>query len=133
LQSVIQPAAPVMYVIPQDQPLIVSARIDANSIDQVHVGQDVALKFTAFSQRTTPEVFGRVVTLSADVFTDEVTGVVYYQADVIPNDGELAKLGEQELMSGMPVNVFMMTDERSPLSYLAKPLTDYFDKAFREG
>ncbi len=133
LQSVIQPAAPIMYVVPQDQPLIVSARIDANSIDQVHVGQDVALKFTAFSQRTTPEIFGRVATLSADVFTDEATGVGYYQADVIPNDGELAKLGDQDLMSGMPVNVFMMTDDRSPLSYLAKPLTDYFDKAFREG
>lgn len=133
LQSVIQPAAPIMYVVPQDQPLIVSARIDANSIDQVHVGQDVVLKFTAFSQRTTPEIFGRVVTLSADVFTDEATGLGYYLADVIPNDGELAKLGDQDLMSGMPVNVFMMTDERSPLSYLAKPLTDYFDKAFREG
>jgi HlyD family secretion protein len=133
LQSVISPAAPIMYIIPQDQPMVVSARVDPIHIDQVHVGQDATLRFAAFDQRMTPEVFGRVTKLSADVFTDETTGVSYYQVELMPSLGELAKLGEQKLLPGMPVEAFIKTAERSPLSYLAKPLTDYFVRAFREG
>ena len=33
---------------------------------------------------------------------------------------------------GMPVEVYLRTGERSPLSYLAKPLTDYFSRSMRE-
>lgn len=133
VRSVISPAQPVMYIIPQDQPLVVIARIEAIHIDQVHIGQDVTLRFTAFDQRRTPEVFGRVARLSADVFTDERTGLSYYQADLVPSAGELDKLGGQELLPGMPVDAFIKTADRSPLSYLTKPFTDYFDRAFREG
>jgi HlyD family type I secretion membrane fusion protein len=131
VQAVISPADPIMYVIPQDQPLVVSARIQSMNIDQVYVGQDASLRFTAFEQRTTPEINGRVSRISADVFTDEATGLSFYQAELLPNDDELDKLGGQRLLPGMPVEAFIRTTERSPLSYLAKPLTDYFTKAFR--
>lgn len=132
VQSVIQAGAPIAYIIPQDQPLVVNARIEAIHIDQVHVGQAGTLRFTAFDQRLTPEIFGKVTNISADVFTDEVTGVSYYQAEMLPNDGELTKLEGQELLPGMPVEAFIKTAERSPLSYLVKPLADYFNRAFRE-
>jgi HlyD family type I secretion membrane fusion protein len=132
VQSVISPADPVMYVIPQDQPLIVAARIAAIHIDQVHVGQDAALRFSAFDQRTTPEIFGTVSKISADVYTDEVSGQTYYLANLVPKSGELAKLDTQVLLPGMPVETFIRTVERSPFSYLVKPLMDYFNKAFRE-
>ena len=36
------------------------------------------------------------------------------------------------LTPGMPVEVHVRTGERSPLSYLAKPLTDYFSRSLRE-
>ena len=39
---------------------------------------------------------------------------------------------ELALMPGMPVEVYLRTGERSPLSYLAKPLTDYFSRSLRE-
>lgn len=132
VQSVISPADPVMYVIPQDQPLIVAARIAAIHIDQVHAGQDAALRFSAFDQRTTPEIFGTVSKISADVYTDEVSGQTYYLANLVPKSGELAKLDTQVLLPGMPVETFIRTVERSPFSYLVKPLMDYFNKAFRE-
>lgn len=131
LRAVLSPAEPIMYVIPQDQPLVVAARIEAIHIDQVHIGQDVSLRFTAFDQRFMPEIFGQVARLSADVFTDEITGITYYSADLLPHEGELSKLGQQELLPGMPVEAFIKTAERSPLSYLTKPLTDYFSRAFR--
>lgn len=132
LQSVVSPAEPIMYIIPQDQPMVVSARIDPIHIDQVYVGQQASLRFAAFDQRLTPEVFGRVTKLSADVFTDQATGISYYQVELIPSEGEMQKLGDQTLLPGMPVEAFIKTAERSPLNYLVKPLADYFTRAFRE-
>jgi HlyD family secretion protein len=32
----------------------------------------------------------------------------------------------------MPVEVFIQTGERTPLNYLLKPITDYFNRAVRE-
>lgn len=132
LQSVIQPGEPMMYVVPQDTPLLVAARVDAIHVDQLHVGQPVALRFPAFNQRDTPELDGYVVNVSADTFTDEQTGFTFYRAEVAPEDGQIERLNGQELLPGMPVETMIKTDERTPLSYLVKPMADYFNRAFRE-
>ena len=132
LRSVVKGAEPILYIVPQDGPMLVKSRIYAIHIDQVHVGLEAALRFSTFEQRSTPEVLGHVTKVSADVFTDEVTGLNYYSADIIPLPEELEKLGDVELLPGMPVEAFIKTGERTPLSYLAKPLTDYFNRAFRE-
>lgn len=130
--AVVRSAEPLLYVIPQDQPLIVNARVDAIHIDQVHVGQPATLRFSAFNQRLTPEVAGTVSFVSADVLQDEVTGLSYYRVGLVPLSSELPQLEDQDLLPGMPVEAFLRTDDRTPLSYLTKPLTDYFGRAFRE-
>ena len=132
LRSVVRPADPILYVVPTDSPLVISSRIEAIHVDQVHVGQDASLRFSTFDQRTTPEIFGKVVKVSADVFQDEVSGISYYSAEIEPNVGEMERLGDVELLPGMPVEAFIKTADRSPLSYLTKPFTDYFNRAFRE-
>ncbi|KAB7609825.1 HlyD family type I secretion periplasmic adaptor subunit [Amylibacter sp. SFDW26] len=132
LQSVVQAAQPMMYIIPSDLPLVIQAQVDVVHVDQVYVGQDATLNFAAFSQRTTPQIFGKVTKLSADVFTDQVTGLNYYQVELVPHKDELDKLKNLELLPGMPVEAFLKTDDRSAFSYLVKPVTDYFNKAFRE-
>jgi len=130
-KAVVQSAEPLMYVIPQDQPLIISARVEAIHVDQVHMGQEATLKFSAFNQRTTPELIGRVISVSADVFEDESSGLSFYRVDLEPFEEELAKLDTLDVLPGMPVEAFIKTDERTPLSYLTKPLTDYFGRALR--
>ncbi|KIC45714.1 RTX toxin [Ruegeria sp. ANG-S4] len=132
LQSVIQPGEPMLYVVPQDTPLLVAARVDALHVDQLHRGQEVALRFPAFNQRETPELNGHVMNVSADTYTDDSTGFTFYRAEVIPDDGQIELLNGQELLPGMPVEAMIKTDERTPLSYLVKPLADYFYRAFRE-
>ncbi len=132
LRSVVRPADAILYVVPSDSPLIITSRIEAIHVDQVHVGQDAALRFSTFDQRTTPEIFGKITKLSADVFQDEVTGISYYSAEILPNDGEIERLGEVELLPGMPVEAFIKTTDRTPLSYLTKSFMDYFNRAFRE-
>ena len=131
-RAVIRPADPVMFIIPQDRPLVIAARVPTIHIDQVLPGQDVKLVFSAFSMRTTPEVFGKVTSVSADVLVDEATQMPYYRAEIALNPGEQAKLGEVTLIPGMPVEAFIRTDERTPVQFLTKPFTDYFNRAFRE-
>jgi len=133
VRAVIRAADPLMYIVPSKRDLVITSRIAITSIDQVHVGQRVALRFSAFDQRTTPELFGKVVKLSADAFTDNATRTSYYRAEIRPEKAELQKLGGLKLLPGMPVETFIRTVDRTPWNYLMKPVTDYFGKAFREG
>ncbi|SFL17995.1 HlyD family type I secretion periplasmic adaptor subunit [Shimia haliotis] len=133
LQSVIRPADPVLFVVPQDRPLVVAAQVPTIHVDQVFPGQDVTLRFSAFDQRTTPELLGRVTQISADAFQDDATGVSFYRAEIELAEGEEEKLPtEVALIPGMPVDAYLKTQDRTPLAYLIKPLSDYFVKAFRE-
>lgn len=132
-RSVIRAADPVMFLVPQDRPLVIATKVMPTDIDQIHLGQEVTLRFSAFDQRRTPELLGTVTLVSADIFQDEVTGAAYYQAEVQLNEGEIEKLpDDMVLIPGMPVEAFVRTADRSPLDYLLKPLADYFAKAFRE-
>ncbi len=131
-RSVIRPAEPVLYLIPQDRPLIIATQVQPIHVDEVFAGQPVRLVFSAFSSRTTPELDGHVVMVSADALTDQRTQATYYRAEIELNDGELAKLDHITLVPGMPVEAFIETAARTPMAYLIKPFTDYFVKAFRE-
>ncbi len=131
-RAVIRPAEPVLYLVPQDRPLVIGAQISPINIDEVHIGQPVVLRFSAFDARTTPEVSGQIARISADALTDEATGAAYFRAEVTVDEGELGKLGEVSLLPGMPAEVYIKTGERSPMAYLLKPFIDYFNRAFRE-
>ncbi|QRZ12334.1 HlyD family type I secretion periplasmic adaptor subunit [Paracoccus methylovorus] len=131
-RSVIRPAEPIMFIIPQDRPLVVAARIAPINIDEVHPGQEVVLRFSSFSSRTTPEIDGVLSRVTPDTLTDPVTQAPYYRAEVTIAATEVEKLKGLELVPGMPVEVYVQTGERSPMAYLVKPLSDYFTRAFRE-
>jgi HlyD family secretion protein len=92
----------------------------------------VRLVFSSLAARTTPEVTGRVMLVSADALTDERTGVAYYRAEISIDPASLQALGDAEVVPGMPVNAFIRTADRTPLAYLLKPFSDYFRKSFRE-
>lgn len=131
-RSVIRAAEPVLYIIPQDRPFVIAAQVAPIHVDEVAIGQEVALRFAAFDSRTTPELFGQVRQISADALTDEASRSAYYRAEIVLDEGEMAKLGGRAIIPGMPVEVFIRTGERTPLAYLLKPLSEYFNRAFRE-
>ena len=131
-RAVIRPAEPVLFVIPQDRPLVITARIAPIHIDEVAVGQPAEVVFSAFSARDTPHLQAQVTLVSADALADSQTGATYYTAELQLDEGEEARLGDQVLLPGMPVEVFLQTGRRTPLAYLVKPFTDYFGRAFRE-
>ncbi|MBC7479510.1 MAG: HlyD family type I secretion periplasmic adaptor subunit [Pseudorhodobacter sp.] len=130
--AVVRPAEPLLYIIPQDRPLIIVAQLPPIHVDEVHVGQSVRVVFAAFSSRTTPQLEGHLVTISADAMSDPNSKQSFYRAEIELEPGELAKLNGQTVIPGMPVQAFISTGDRSPMAYLLKPFTDYFQLAMRE-
>jgi HlyD family secretion protein len=132
-RSVIRAADPVMFLIPQDRPLVIAAQVQLTDVDQIHLGQEATLRFSAFDQRRTPELLGEVTLISADAFQNETSGQSFYRVELRLSNGEIEKLPiDMTLIPGMPVEAFVRTADRSPMDYLIKPLADYFAKAFRE-
>jgi HlyD family type I secretion membrane fusion protein len=132
LQAVVRPADPIMYIVPQSEPVIVSARASPVDIDKIYLGQETVLRFTALDLKHAPDVYGSVIRFSADAHIDEQSGLAYYEVDILPDQASLTALEGQPIVPGMPVEAYVNTGERSPLSYLVKPLADYFNRAFRE-
>ena len=132
-QAVIRAAEPVLFIVPQDRPLIITARIRTQDIDDVAPGQDVRVRLSAFNQRTTQELFGQVEHVSPDAYTEQNSSDSFYRARIALDEGEMSRLPEgRTLLPGMPVDVLISTSERTPFEYLVKPISDYFAMSFRE-
>jgi HlyD family secretion protein len=130
--GVVSPAEVMMVIVPESDELQIDARLPANEIDQVHKGQNTLVRFSAFNQRTTPELSGIVSHVSADVTRDPQSNANYYTVRVSLPGSEFARLGEQRLISGMPAEVFVQTGSRTMMSYLFKPISDQLHRMFRE-
>ena len=133
LRAVIHAADPLLYLVPQDRPLVIAARVAPMCIDQLFIGQTVFLRFSALDKNNTPKLLGLVTQISADTFQNGSAGGAYYRVEITLAQGETARLPEgTTLRPGMPVETYIKIGDRSPLAYLIKPLSNYFVKAFRE-
>jgi HlyD family secretion protein len=130
--GVIDAGAPIMLIVPEADRLTVEAKVEPKDIDQLLLGQEAMLRFSAFNQRTTPEITGTVRQISADITTDEQKGNSYYTVRVAISPEKVSRLAGMALVPGMPVEVFVKTGDRRVLSYLVKPLSDQLKRTFRE-
>ncbi len=131
--GVINPGEPIMLVVPEGDKLVIEARVAPHDIEQVLQSHDALIRFSAFNQRTTPELRGLIRSISADLTQDQRTGESYFLSRIEIPDAELERLGEHnKLVPGMPADVQIKTQSRTALSYLLKPMQDQLAKAFKE-
>ncbi|WP_445493014.1 HlyD family type I secretion periplasmic adaptor subunit [Rhodopseudomonas sp. RCAM05734] len=130
--GVISPGEQIMLIVPDNDTLAVEVKITPRDIDQLYIGQSAFLRFAALNQRTTPEIEGDVVLVSADLTQDQRTGTSYYTARVSLKPDQVARLGEAKLVPGMPVDVFIQTPGRTAFAYLIKPLKEQAERALKE-
>ncbi|HSI41075.1 MAG TPA: HlyD family type I secretion periplasmic adaptor subunit [Xanthobacteraceae bacterium] len=130
--GVITPAEPILKIVPAQEGFTVMAKVATTDIDQVVATQPAMLRFSAFNQQMTPEVLGNVTQVAADVTVEPRSGASYYLVEIAPEPESLGVLKGMKLVSGMPVEVHIRTHDRTPLSYLTKPLSDQIQRAFRE-
>lgn len=130
--GVIRPAEALMEIVPETRSLVVEVRISPADIDQLHLAQPAHINFSAFNRSTTPEFNGHVERISADLETDEKTGISFYRTNITLNEGEVPKLKDLHLLPGMPAEVFIKTGDRKAWSWLVKPVMDRAEHTFRE-
>lgn len=130
--GVISAGQVIMEIVPDSDGLQIEAKLPPVDIDQVRVGQTALVRFSAFNQRTTPQVGGLVSYVAADLTQEPQTRTTYYTIRVTLPGEELRRLGNLQLVSGMPAEIFLQTGSRTMMSYLLKPITDQLQRTFSE-
>lgn len=130
--GVLAPGAVLMEVIPQADGLDFEVQVAPRNVAQVHHGQEVEVMMSALPSRSTPRLLGKVTDVSPDAILDQRSGQAHYQIKLTISDAELARLGQVDLIPGMPIEAFLQTGERSVMDYLIAPLADQIRHAFRE-
>ncbi len=144
--GVVPPGAPIMDIVPVGDELIIDSKIQTRNIEEIlsaqkkgdHVirkdgfeGLEVKVRLSAYSARRVGLIKGIVSQVSADAFS-EPNGFRYYLVRVVIPKTELSQLKNVYLYPGMPAEVYIVTQSRTPFSYLATPIMMSFEKALRE-
>jgi HlyD family secretion protein/epimerase transport system membrane fusion protein len=136
ISGVIPPGAEIMTIVPQDDDLIAEVKIQPIDRDIVKPGLKSRVRLSAYSARHVPMLTGSLEYISPDSFQDQSTQETYYKGrvkiDISEMDKYLNEKKEQILYPGMPVEVYITTGARSPLEYMADPITNTFRRSFRE-
>jgi HlyD family type I secretion membrane fusion protein len=130
--AVIAPREPILDILPEDPDLLVEARVRPEDVNYVRTGSPADVRLTAFRQRMTPTVEGKVVYISADRLVDKTTNTPYYVVHVRVSPEALRKAGDLKLQAGMPAEVFIQTASRNALQYLVDPVLGFLQRSLRE-
>jgi HlyD family type I secretion membrane fusion protein len=122
----------VMEIVPESDRLVVEARVAPRDIDRVRLEQAAVVKLHAFDSRSTPELGGQVRYVSADAVVDPRTDATWFVVKVEVTEEELQRLGDRRVQPGMQADVFIRTGERTLFGYLLQPLSESFNRAWRE-
>lgn len=121
-----------MDIIPQDTSLLLEAKVNLDSINDLKLGQESSIRFSAFDLRTTPMVMGKVAYISADSVSDKDNSPPYYAVHILPDQKSLADAGNLNLQAGMAAEAYITTNKRTVLDYLLEPISKPLLHAFRE-
>ena len=140
--GVIAPGGVILELLPVNDELVIEARVNPNEITHVKEGQNALVRLTAFNQRLTPMIEGKVIYVSADTVIDQAarrnseqdngrrdTFIVRVRLD--ERDAR-NKVENFRPSPGMPADIFVETGQRTFFTYLMRPVVDSFSRAFRE-
>ncbi|QLE97662.1 HlyD family type I secretion periplasmic adaptor subunit [Neptunomonas phycophila] len=131
LGGVIKSGQNIMVIVPENDDLIFSAKISPEDIEDVYPGLEANIRLTSFNTPNTPEVRGKVITVSADSLVDK-NNESYFEAKIALNEDSLKVINEIDLSAGMPAEVLVLTGKSTLLEYLIKPISDVFSRSFIE-
>ena len=131
--GIVRPGEKILDIVPEEDALVIEARLSPNDIDVVAVGQVARVHLTPYSARSMAPLEGHLARISPDAKVDEATRETYYEVRIEVDPEILERMATNvEMTPGMPAEVFILTGEQSLFSYMAAPVTSSFRKAFRE-
>ncbi|MEX0364865.1 MAG: HlyD family type I secretion periplasmic adaptor subunit [Ruegeria sp.] len=130
--GVVAPGQVLLEIVPVEENTVLMANIPVTEIDRVATGQEATVRLTAFNLNEAPELQGKIATVSADTLTDPATNIPYYSAEIAIEAAEFDRLGDLQLVPGMPADVMISTGERRVSSYLTRPIYSAYSRTFRD-
>ncbi|MDT8760219.1 HlyD family type I secretion periplasmic adaptor subunit [Sphingomonas psychrotolerans] len=130
--GVIEPAKPLMVIVPSSAGLEVEARVLNKDVGFVRVGQEASVKLEAFPFTRYGAVPGRVRAISPDAVQDKELGPVYVATILLDRAWVDADGRRYSLSPGLAATVDVRTGTRSIISYLLSPLQSAVSQAGRE-
>jgi HlyD family type I secretion membrane fusion protein len=131
--GVIGAGEPLMDIVPDGERLVVEVRLDPGDIDVVEPGQTAELRFSAFQNRESAPIMGRLISVSADRLTEAESGRAYYLGRIALSEESSHSLKGREIVPGMQADAIILTGEGTLLDYLLRPIERTFRHALREG
>lgn len=130
--AVVKPGETLMEIVPQDDDLIVTAKISPMDVNNLRPGMAAEVRLPSFKGRTTPFTVGEVKSVAADALRDEVLQQMVYELRVSVSAAGFPPKIRAKLRPGLPAEVYVPTGERTAIAYLMQPLTDSMRSSFRE-
>ena len=130
--GVVQPASPILEIIPLNDELIIEVEVSPTDIAYVIKGQKAIVQLSAFDFAVYGSLEGEVLNVSPDTVTKDDGSTWYVCLVSIPAEGITSMSRELQLLPGMQATVNIVSGSKTILSYLMQPVTNIKNKAFRE-
>ncbi|OYU48733.1 MAG: hypothetical protein CFE31_09840 [Rhizobiales bacterium PAR1] len=131
--GVIRPGEPILDIAPENDDLVVKAKVSPNDIDRVSVGSKAEISFPSLHYWGAEAVYGTVRAISRDRVTEENTKTEpYFATELVVDRTTLPENIRGKMIAGLEANVLVLTGERTVLGYLLKPILERTSKAMRE-
>lgn len=129
--GVVEPAKPIMVVVPKGGSLVAEVQILNKDIGFVKEAQPVAMKFEAFPFTRYGTVPGFVERIGSDAIEDEKLGLIY-PAHIRIDPNEMSEASNIRLSAGLATTTDIRTGRRSIISYLISPIDEIRLESARE-
>ena len=129
--SIVEAGKQLAEVVPNDEKLIIEAKIFPADAAFVQQGMEAYIALTAYDQSIYGRMKGTVDKISANTRTDS-DGNSFFLAFLNANIDEFSEKINGPIQPGMEVQASIIGDKRTVLGYVFSPVTKLKSKAFRE-
>jgi multidrug efflux pump subunit AcrA (membrane-fusion protein) len=129
--SVVKQGDALAILVPLDQKLIVMAQLQVKDRGYIELNQKAKIKLASMEQMTYLPIDAEVISISPNAIQTDTMS--YYELELIL-DSQTFENGDMQykLVPGIQVHVFIMTGERTILSYITTPFHNGVSQALQE-
>ena len=129
--SVVKQGDPLAILVPLDQKLIVIGQLQVKDRGYIDVGQSAKIKLASMEQLTYKPIGAKLISISPDAVQTDMMS--YYELE-LELDSQTFVNGDMQykLVPGVQVHIFILTGERTVLSYITTPFHNGIGQALQE-
>jgi len=129
--SVVKQGDALAILVPLDQKLIVIGQLQVKDRGYIDVGQSAKIKLASMEQLTYKPISAKLISISPDAVQTDMMS--YYELE-LELESQIFVNGDMQykLVPGVQVHIFILTGERTILSYITTPFHNGIGMALQE-